>query len=120
MVLRLVACQIILDAILDTLFLEFVTSGAHASEVGHRASIYSTRRKPTVNVQLEEWIVELIEEFVESRKPSRVQAFVREAVLEQVARMSCAERRSERGAERFAERFVESVDELDALWQPTP
>lgn len=108
MVLQLIACQVVVDALLDRIFLEAAFEGIRfadryrpetrtLTELFHQPSdldIYAYRGddEPSVRVRVDRWIVELIAELVESRKASPIRAFVREAILEHVDRITLGNR----------------------------
>jgi hypothetical protein len=99
MFVQLMACEILIDRVLDLTFIEIAIRGvdiAHRHRAGARtltellgmrgfddtelADPVSIGRR-RVNVRVDLWIVELIEELAESRKASHVGAFIRDAVL---------------------------------------
>ena len=102
MIAQFLACEILVDRVLDMTFLEIAIRGVHVAE-RHRAGARTLTELPgargfdgteladpdaacarRVSVRVDLWIVELIEELVESQRPSRVRAFIRDAVLNYV------------------------------------
>ena len=108
MPLQLMACQVLLDAILDALFLEIAMGGARVAgpyravartflqplgaQARGRAEAERSprRREPGVRVIVDRWVLQLVQDFIESTQPQDVRAFIEEAVVTHINQLAAA------------------------------
>ena len=99
MPLQLMACQVLVDAVLDSLFLEIAMGGVRVArryrggartvlELSGVPSHTRTEvdqspgpRQPGTRVIVDRWVLQLVQDFIESTRPSDVRAFIEEAVV---------------------------------------